>query len=221
MKEKYFKVLFYFVLFFLISFVIGFLYQAEGNGLEEKLSLLLKEYGYYILFLWSILEGELGLIMGGIMSKLGYMNLYIAIFIAGLGGFVGDQIYFYIGRYNQDYIRKKMIKQHDKFEKAHELLDKYGWIMIFVQRYMYGLRTVLPISIGLTHYSSKKYAFINFISAQIWAAVTIVLAYVFGEELLKMIHFVKDFLLTHLEYPFAFIFFILIIVFWIYKKKKS
>ncbi|MEJ2467933.1 MAG: DedA family protein, partial [Campylobacterales bacterium] len=64
--------------------------------MEEYFLELLQEYGYVILFVWSILEGEMGLLMAGIMSHTGHMNLPLAIFIAGLGGFAGDQIYFYI-----------------------------------------------------------------------------------------------------------------------------
>jgi hypothetical protein len=62
--------------------------------MEEFFIELLKEYGYIILFLWSILEGEMGLIMGGIMSHTGDMQYFMTIFVAGLGGFTGDQIYF-------------------------------------------------------------------------------------------------------------------------------
>jgi membrane protein DedA with SNARE-associated domain len=57
----------------------------------------IKEYGYIILFFWSILEGESGLVMAGLLSHTGDMNLFLAIFIAGLGGFAGDQLYFYNG----------------------------------------------------------------------------------------------------------------------------
>ena len=153
---------------------------------------LLKEYGYIVLFLWSILEGELGLIMGGIMCHTGDMSLPIAIFVAGLGGFSGDQIYFYIGRYSKKYIHKKLHKQKRKFAIAHLLLKKYGWPIIFIQRYMYGLRTVIPMSIGLTRYSGSKFAFINLLSAWVWATITIVPAYIFGEEILKVLEYAKE-----------------------------
>ena len=148
---------------------------------------LLKEYGYIILFLWSILEGEMGLIMGGIMSHTGDMNVGGAIFVAGLGGFTGDQIYFYIGRFNKGFIHRKLRKQRRKFAIAHLLLKKYGWPIIFVQRYMYGLRTVIPMSIGITKYSGRKFALINLLSAWVWAAVTIIPAYLLGNEILEVL----------------------------------
>ena len=165
---------------------------------------LLQEYGYVILFLWSILEGELGLIMGGIMCHTGDMFLPLAIFIAGLGGFAGDQIYFYIGRYNKKYIHDKLRNQRRKFAIAHLLLKKYGWPIIFIQRYMYGLRTVIPMSIGITKYSSRKFAIINLFSAWAWAAITIIPAYILGEEILELLEEAKEY--WFIAIPIALIF---------------
>ncbi len=160
--------------------------------MEELFIGWLKEYGYIILFLWSILEGEIGLIMAGIMTHTGDMNYFFAVFVAGLGGFTGDQIYFYIGRFNKGYIQRKLHKQRRKFAIAHLLLKKYGWPIIFAQRYMYGLRTVIPMSIGLTKYSGKQFAFINLISAWVWAAITITPAYIFGAEILVLLNYAKQ-----------------------------
>ena len=159
--------------------------------MEAYLFELLKEYGYVILFMWSILEGEIGLIMAGIMSHTGDMNVFIAIFIAGLGGFAGDQIYFYIGRLNKGFIQRKLYAQRRKFAIAHLLLKKYGWPIIFIQRYLYGMRTVIPMSIGITKYSARKFAIINLISAWVWAAFTIVPAYLLGEHILQLLEWAK------------------------------
>lgn len=159
--------------------------------MEELFIGWLKDYGYPILFLWSILEGELGLIMGGIMSHTGDMNLFLAIFVAGLGGFAGDQIYFYIGRFNKGFIQRKLHAQRRKFAIAHLLLKKYGWPIIFAQRYMYGLRTVIPMSIGITKYPGKQFAIINLLSAWAWAAITITPSYFLGAQILELLAYAK------------------------------
>ncbi len=183
------------ILFVIVATFLGFLaynlYYAPVEGLENKFIYLLRTYGYIILFAWSILEGELGLIMAGLMSHEGSMNLYMAIFIAGLGGFAGDQIYFYIGRFNKSYVHRNFKGQRRKFALAHLLLIKYGWPIIFVQRYMYGMRTIIPISIGLTRYNAKTFAFINLISAWCWAAITIVPTWYFGEQILDLLKWAK------------------------------
>lgn len=168
------------------------LYNAPAVGLENKFIYLMKEYGYIILFFWGMLEGEMGLVMAGLLTHTGDMNLFMAIFIAGLGGFAGDQVYFYIGRFNKKFVHKKLKGQRRKLALAHLLLKKYGWPIIFVQRYMYGLRTVIPISIGLTRYCGKTFAFINLISAWCWAAITIIPTWYFGEQILIVIQWAKE-----------------------------
>ena len=176
----------------LFSYLAFNLYNAPVDGISNKFIYLMKEYGYIILFSWSILEGESGLIMAGLLCSTGDMNLYIAIFVAGLGGFVGDQIYFYIGRYNKAFVHSKFKGQRRKFALAHLLLKKYGWPIIFAQRYMYGLRTVIPISIGLTRYDARTFAIINLISAWCWGAITIVPVWYFGEEILEILKIAKE-----------------------------
>ncbi len=169
---------------------------------------LMKEYSYIILYCWSILEGESGLIMAGIFSHTGDMNLYLSIFIAGLGGFTGDQIYFYIGRYNKKYVHKKLKSQRRKFALAHLLLKKHGWPIIFMQRYMYGLRTIIPISIGLTRYDAKKFAIINLFSAWTWATITILPAWYFGKEILQILAYAKQYWYAVIPLALGFIYFV-------------
>lgn len=152
--------------------------------MEEFFLPLLKEYGYIILFIWSVLEGELGLIFAGIMAHTGDFSLPIAIFVAGIGGFAGDQFFFYLGRKNKTKLHKRLHNQRRKFAVAHLLLKRHGWPIIFAQRYMYGFRTIIPISIGLTQYSAKKFMLINLVSAWCWASITILPAYYMGEHIL-------------------------------------
>ncbi len=182
----------------IIALLIAFWFFYAKNldfSLEEliieKWDLYVAEWGYLILFFWSVLEGELGLIFAGIAAHTGLLNVWVAIFVAGLGGFTGDQIYFYIGRFNKGYMQKKLASQRRKLALAHLLLQKYGWPIIFIQRYMYGMRTIIPISIGITRYSAVKFAIINLLSAWVWAAITIFLAWIFGEQILQVLTFLK------------------------------
>ena len=206
------------IILILFSYLAYRLYIAPVQGLDEKFIYLMKKDGYVILFAWSVVEGEMGLIMAGLLSHTDNMSLSLAIFVAGLGGFTGDQIYFYIGRYNRSYVHSKFAAHRRKLALAHLLLKKYGWPIIFVQRYMYGMRTVIPISIGLTGYNAKKYAFINLLSAWCWAAVIIVPVWYFGKEILSVFEWIKE----HLYFEVPVIFIVVGMFIWIiYKKIKK
>jgi len=195
------------IAFFVVLFVLFLsynLYHAPVEGFEPKLIYLLKKHGYIILFAWSVLEGEIGLIMAGLLCHTGDMIVPIAIFIAGIGAFAGDQVAFYLGRYNKAHIHKRLMGQRRKFALAHLLLKRYGWPIIFVQRYMYGMRTIIPLSIGLTRYSAKKFAFINLISAWSWAAITIIPVWYFGEQILGVLQWAREH--WYLALPLAIVF---------------
>ena len=152
----------------------------------------LKAYGYIILFFWSIIEGEMGLVMAGIMTHTGNMHYVIAIFVAGLGGFTGDQCFFYLGRFNKRFMQSKLHSQRHKLAIAYLLLRKYGWPIILIQRYLYGLRSIIPIAIGISNYSAKKFALINLISAWLWAMLIITPAYFYGQEILTLLSYAKQ-----------------------------
>ena len=159
--------------------------------MEELFITWMREYGYAVLFLWSILEGESGLVMAGLFAHTGDMQLLTAIVTAGLGGFFGDQIYFYIGRFNKNYAYRAFKNQRRKLALARLLLKKHGWPIIFLQRYIYGMRTIIPLSIGLTGYSAKMFALINFFSALCWSSLIIIPVWYFGNEILSLIAWAK------------------------------
>ena len=175
------------------TFLYGFDFQSIKEFFsEENLINLLKEYGYIILFLWSIAEGETGLVMAGVLSHTGDMNIVTSIIVAALGGFVGDQIYFYLGKWNKKWVLEELHAHKGKFARARLLLRKYGGWVIFIQRFIYGMRTIIPMAIGISGYDPRKYAIINFISAFVWASVTIIPSYIFGEHIINLLKWVKQ-----------------------------
>ncbi|WP_024791011.1 MULTISPECIES: DedA family protein [unclassified Lebetimonas] len=180
------------ILTLFISFIWAFdLHSIKEFFSEENLIYLLKQYGYIILFIWCIFEGETGLVMAGVLSHMGDMNLELAIIVATFGGFSGDQIYFYLGRFNRKWILKELTQHRKKFAKAKLLLKKYGIWVVFIQRFIYGMRTIIPMTIGILNYDAKKFALVNLFSAFVWASVTIIPSYIFGEEILAILKFLK------------------------------
>lgn len=149
-------------------------------------------YGYLILFIWCILEGETALITAGIFAHTGDMNLALAIAVGALGGMTGDQIYFYIGRTNKNYIYKKLYKQRRKFAIAHMLLKQHGRKIVFLQRFLYGLRVVVPVSVGLTRYNWGQYVLVNSLSSLLWASLYSVSAWILGDKILALVAYAKS-----------------------------
>src|ERR1035437_10305952 len=54
--------------------------------------------GYAAIFVGTFLEGESILALGGLATEHGYLSFPAVVGVAVLGGFLGDQFFFFVGR---------------------------------------------------------------------------------------------------------------------------
>lgn len=59
---------------------------------------LIQQYGYVVVFVGSVLEGETLLALAGVAAHRGYLSLQWVMAVAAAGAFLGDQLCFLIGR---------------------------------------------------------------------------------------------------------------------------
>ena len=64
------------------------------------------------------------------------------------------------------------IKNHTrKLAYAGILAKKHGDKIIFIKKFIYGVKTLVPVALGLTKYSFYKFSIINLISSILWAVI--------------------------------------------------
>lgn len=129
----------------------------------------LSTYGYIFLFLYSIGGGMVAIIAAGVLSYMGKMDLSISIIIATIANTLGDTILFYLARYNRQAVMPYVSSHRRKLAYSQILVRKYGDIMIFIKKYIYGVKTLVPLAMGLTKYSFYKFSALNFTASVIWA----------------------------------------------------
>lgn len=150
--------------------------------MEDMLSNL-ENYGYVILFLYSFGGGFLALMGAGVLSYTGHMDLTSSILIAFVANFIGDFVLFYMGRYNKKDVMAYMHKHKRKLALSHLLMKKHGSWVIFLQKYVYGVKTLIPLAIGITKYDMKKFAILNLFASAIWALVVGLGSFMAGEAI--------------------------------------
>lgn len=134
---------------------------------------LIQHYGYFAILIGSFFEGETVLMLGAYAVPQHIFNFWLLIIVAMLGGFLGDQLYYQIGRhYGIDFIQKKP-RLAQKFEQSSQFIEHYPVLTIFLMRFAWGLRTILPISIGIKGYPLLKYMLANIVACFIWAFVIV------------------------------------------------
>jgi membrane protein DedA with SNARE-associated domain len=147
------------------------------------LATLVHSYGYAAVFVGSFLEGETVAALGGLAAQRGYLTLPWVIAIAAAGGFLGDQVYFGIGRLGGARLVVRIPKLRPRLERASRLLDRYAVPLIIGVRFMYGLRIIGPMAIGMSRVHWLRFALLNFVGAVLWAVVVVGIGYVLGETL--------------------------------------
>ena len=140
-------------------------------------------YGYIALFLYSLGGGFLGLVAAGVLSYMGKMDLGISIVVAFMGNMMGDLLLFWLTRYQKGMMMEGLRKHRRKLALSHILMKKHGDWVVFFQKFIYGLKTIVPIAIALTKYDFKKFAILNFFAAAIWAIVFGLSSFYFGAPL--------------------------------------
>lgn len=150
--------------------------------MEQMLSSL-STYGYIILFFYSLGGGMVALIAAGVLSYVGEMDIFLCIIIASIANFIGDSLLFYLSRYNKKEFMPYLRKQRRNLALAHILLKRYGSKIIFIKKYIYGVKTLVPIAIGFTKYPFKKFSILNAFASVLWGLVVGLLSYFAGDLL--------------------------------------
>ncbi len=159
--------------------------------MEETFSNL-ATYGYIGLFLYSLGGGFVALVGAGVLSFMGKMDLSLVIFIAFIANALGDVLLFYMARYQKSTMMEGLRKHRRKLALSHIMMKKYGsWIILF-QKFVYGIKTLIPIAIGLTKYDFKKFVILNILSAGAWALVVGLGSYYSGGVLIKVAETVSE-----------------------------
>ncbi len=144
---------------------------------------LVADHGYLVTFLGALIEGETILTLAGLAAHRGYLQLPLLIALAALGSFIGDQVYFLIGRR----YGKRLIARFPRFKPAIRRIDtlvvRYSGVAVIAVRFLYGLRTVGPIAIGASRMPWHTFALFNVAGAIIWAVVWLMAGYAVGEVL--------------------------------------
>lgn len=119
------------------------------------------EYGYWAVFVMLLICGfgvpvpeDVTLVTGGVIAGLGYANEH-NMFAVGLAGvLLGDGVIFTLGRVFGDRITRvpvlRRVLTPERFAQAQDKFAKYGKWVMFVARFLPGLRTPVFFTAGMT-----------------------------------------------------------------------
>ena len=153
--------------------------------------LLIQKHGdlfYLITFVWTALEGETFVIFAGLAAQKGMLNFWLLFLAAWLGTFCGDQVFFFAGRRYGTHILDRLPKLKPALDQSLGWLERHAAAFILAYRFMYGIRNISGIAIGMSSLPWQKFALWNALAAFVWATAFAGFGYLFGNALSHIPH---------------------------------
>lgn len=141
------------------------------------LSALLQQYGYALIFAGTLVDGETLLMLGGYFAHHGYLELPLVMLTAFVGAICGDQLFFYIGRRHARGLLERFPKLRDRVNVALHRVEHHQGKVVLTMRFLWGLRMALPLALGMSTMSARRFFWLNLVSAAVWSAAFAVIGY--------------------------------------------
>lgn len=132
---------------------------------------LLHQYGYLLIFLGTFVEGETLLMLGGYFAHRGYLDLGGVVATSFIAAVCGDQLFFHLGRSHAKDLLARFPRLRDKVNLALHRVERHQVKVVLTMRFLWGLRIALPVALGLTSMSARKFFWLNLLSAAVWSCV--------------------------------------------------
>lgn len=130
----------------------------------------LLRYGYVLLFIAAAIEGDASLLTATFLAHLGYFNLAAVIATAAAATCCANQTYYWLGRRHARSALDRL-RSHRLFGRLRKVLGQHSPLLLFVSRFLYGLRIAIPLGCGAVGMSPVVFFGVDLAGAVLWSTV--------------------------------------------------
>ena len=150
---------------------------------------LLFQYGLYAVFILVMLDGDITLILAGVLSHSGFFGEYsfARVLLWGtVAGCTSDNLAYLTGRGFCEGVREVRFYRAAK-PRLERLTNKFGPLSIFLSKYIYGLRWASCVFYGVGRMPYLRFLALSFASCFLWVFVLAGAGYFFSGAVMRVI----------------------------------
>lgn len=150
---------------------------------------LIGQYGVYAVLFMVMIEGDITLLIAGVLAHSGFFGEYsfARVLIWGtLGGCASDNIAYFAGRAFCEGVREVRFYRLAK-PRLERLTNKFGPLSIFLSKYIYGLRWAACVFYGVGRMPYLRFLLLSFASCFLWVFVLSGAGYFFSGAVMGLI----------------------------------
>jgi len=139
-----------------------------------------REWVYPLTIAGTFLEGETFVLFTAAAATTLQLDPLRLGLCAWFGSAVGDQCWFFAGRFYGPWVLNRWSSARAGIAIAHRWLERWDTMFILTYRFMYGIRNVSSIALGLSKVKSIRFIVLNMIAAGIWSVTFVGAGVLFG-----------------------------------------
>ncbi|MBV9960423.1 MAG: DedA family protein [Acidobacteria bacterium] len=150
---------------------------------------LIGQYGLYAVFFLAMIEGDITLLLAGVLAHSGFFGEYsfAKVLVAGtLGGATADTLAYTGGRGFGKSVRGFRFYRATR-PRLERLTDKFGALSIFLSKYIYGLRTASCVFYGVGRMRFWRFLPLAVASCLMWVFILSGAGYFFSSTITRLI----------------------------------
>ncbi|HEX3183278.1 MAG TPA: DedA family protein, partial [Pyrinomonadaceae bacterium] len=155
----------------------------------DFLNQLLLQYGVYAVLILVMVEGDITLLIAGVLAHSGFFGDYsfAQVLIWGtIGGCASDNVAYFAGRAFCEGVRELRFYRAAK-PRLERLTNKFGPLSIFLSKYIYGLRWASCVFYGVGRMPYLRFLLLSFASCFLWVFVLSGAGYFFSGAVMGLI----------------------------------
>ncbi len=150
---------------------------------------LLFQYGLYALFILVMLEGDITLLLAGVLAHSAFFGEYsfARVLLWGtIGGCLSDNLAYFAGRGFCEGVKKFRFYRAAQ-PRLQRLTTKFGGLSIFLSKYIYGLRWASCVFYGVGRMPYLRFLLLSFASCFMWVFILSGAGYFFSGAVMGLI----------------------------------
>jgi len=158
----------------------------------EFLSQLIEQYGLYAVFFLVMIEGDITLLMAGVLAHSAFFGdsataSFARVLVWGtLGGVASDNLAYLAGRAFGQTVRNFRFYRSAK-ERMQRLTDRFGTLSIFLSKYIYGLRWASCTFYGVAHMPYVRFLLLSLASCFVWVLILSGIGFFFSTAVMGLL----------------------------------
>ena len=141
-------------------------------------------FGEAAIFIGFVLPGETAVVLGGVLASRQQIDFVTLCVLVVLAAVIGDSVGYEVGKhYGDRVLRWRPLRRHEqKLDGARAFLRERGAYAVFLGRWTFFLRAVMPGLAGVSRMSYRRFLLFNALGGLVWGLTFCFVGFMAGES---------------------------------------